>query len=606
MKKQSTLARLTQLRSLFQQQKPTIHAYIVPSEDAHQSEYIAERDCRRAFISGFDGSAGKAIVATNAAALWTDGRYWLQAETQLDSNWTLMKAGAKDTLTEAAWLKQTLQPGQRVGVDPRLMAHVDFTKLADTLRKDNLELVAVENNLIDAVWDDQPAKPCAPIVVHHERYAGMRWQDKAAELRATMEVESCGLVVLTALDEIAWFFNLRGNDIVYNPVFHAYAAVTPSDILLFVDTSRFEEGVAEHVQPAIIHSYDSFEAHLKELVAATADCSQVWVTERCSQAIVGCIPESKLKRSITPVETAKAVKNQVELEGMRQCHVRDAVALAQHFLWLEKTLAAGAGPDVLSEAAVADRLAERRRQQDLFVSLSFDTISSIGANGAIIHYKPELGNCDVVDTERVYLCDSGGQYRDGTTDVTRTVHFGQPTQHEKDCFTRVLQGHIALSRAKFPKGTKGRLLDPIARAPMWAAGLDYSHGTGHGVGSFLNVHEGPMQISYRPKADRSAIEVGQIVTIEPGYYETGAFGVRIENVVEVVAMPGNDNYFGFEPVTLFPIQSKMINRELLTAEEVDWLNHYHLRVRQVVGKALDDQGLVEEKAWLERECSVEG
>ncbi|XP_057164391.1 xaa-Pro aminopeptidase 1 isoform X2 [Ursus arctos] len=549
-----------------------IQAYIIPSGDAHQSEYIAPCDCRRAFVSGFDGSAGTAIITEEHAAMWTDGRYFLQAAKQMDSNWTLMKMGLKDTPTQEDWLVSVLPEGSRVGVDPLIIPTDYWKKMAKVLRSAGHHLIPVKENLVDKIWTDRPERPCKPLLTLGLDYTGISWKDKVADLRLKMAERNVVWFVVTALDEIAWLFNLRGSDVEHNPVFFSYAIIGLETIMLFIDGDRIDApSVKEHL-----------------LFDLGLEAEYRIQDHRC------CMP-------YTPICIAKAVKNSAESEGMRRAHIKDAVALCELFNWLEKEVPKGG----VSEISAADKAEEFRRQQADFVDLSFPTISSTGPNGAIIHYAPVPETNRTLSLDEVYLIDSGAQYKDGTTDVTRTMHFGTPTAYEKECFTYVLKGHIAVSAAVFPTGTKGHLLDSFARSALWDSGLDYLHGTGHGVGSFLNVHEGPCGISYKTFSDEP-LEAGMIVTDEPGYYEDGAFGIRIENVVLVVPVKTKYNFnnrgsLTFEPLTLVPIQTKMIDVDSLTDKECDWLNNYHLTCREVIGKELQKQGRQEALEWLIRE-----
>ncbi|XP_073096553.1 xaa-Pro aminopeptidase 1 isoform X5 [Manis javanica] len=523
-----------------------IQAYIIPSGDAHQSEYIAPCDCRRAFVSGFDGSAGTAIITEDHAAMWTDGRYFLQAAKQMDSNWTLMKMGLKDTPTQEDWLVSVLPEGSRVGVDPLIIPTDYWKKMAKVLRGAGHHLVPVKENLVDKIWTDRPERPCKPLLTLGLGYTGL--------------------------------FNLRGSDVEHNPVFFSYAVIGLETIMLFIDGDRigtphvkehllFDVGLeAEHRIQVL--PYKSILSELKALCADLSPREKVWVSDKASYAVSEAIPKDhRCCMPYTPICIAKAVKNPAESEGMRRAHIKDAVALCELFNWLEKEVPKGG----VTEISAADKAEEFRRQQADFVDLSFPTISSTGPNGAIIHYAPVPETNRTLSLDEVYLIDSGAQYKDGTTDVTRTMHFGTPTDYEKECFTYVLKGHIAVSAAIFPTGTKGHLLDSFARSALWDSGLDYLHGTGHGVGSFLNVHEGPCGISYKTFSDEP-LEAGMIVTDEPGYYEDGAFGIRIENVVLVVPVKTKYNFnnrgsLTFEPLTLVPIQTKMINVDSLTDRE---------------------------------------
>uniref|UniRef100_A0A7M4EZY5 X-prolyl aminopeptidase 1 n=1 Tax=Crocodylus porosus TaxID=8502 RepID=A0A7M4EZY5_CROPO len=630
-----------------------IQAYIVPSGDAHQSEYIAPCDCRRAFISGFDGSAdftfavrarieGKqgvrdpssllpmrrvpevlswemellervclssrrtgcslgrgtgqevggsglcplqhtcctAIITEQNAAMWTDGRYFLQAASQMDNNWTLMKMGVKDTPSQEDWLVSVLPEGSRVGVDPFIISADQWKRMSKVLRSAGHTLVPVSENLIDVVWVDRPQRPCKPLITLGLSYTGL--------------------------------FNLRGSDVEYNPVFFAYAIIGINSIRLFIDGDRMTDpAVRKHLQldstlePEFkiqVLPYESILTELQAICTGLSPKEKVWLSDKASYALTEAIPKvHRYLTPYTPICLGKAVKNEAETAGMRRAHIKDAVALCELFNWLEKEVPKG----TVTEISAADKAEEFRSQQNDFVELSFATISSTGPNGAIIHYKPVPETNRTLSMSEIYLLDSGAQYKDGTTDVTRTMHFGTPSAYEKECFTYVLKGHIAVSAAIFPNGTKGHLLDSFARSALWDTGLDYLHGTGHGVGSFLNVHEGPCGISYKTFADEP-LEAGMVVSDEPGYYEDGSFGIRIENVVLVVPAETKYNFknrgsLTFEPLTLVPIQTKMIDVHLLTQKECDWVNNYHQKCREVIGAELERQGRHEALQWLLKE-----
>ncbi|KNC98502.1 aminopeptidase P [Spizellomyces punctatus DAOM BR117] len=576
----NTTERVKRLREIMRENG--LHAYIVPSEDAHQSEYLADRDARRAFVSGFTGSAGLAVITLEQAALWTDGRYFLQASQQLDANWTLMKSGLPDVPSKEEWLVKVLPKESKVGVDPKLFTVGAARQLAEALTKEGHSLVSIHENLVDKVWGaDQPSMPPHKIIVHPIAYSGKSSEEKIAALREQIEKKKTYGFIVTALDEIAWLFNLRGSDIAYNPVFFAYALVTRDEVLLYVDENKLTNEVKEHLGSTVkIRPYEAVFQDVKQF-GAQKQGEKLWIDSRCSLALQDALGGSQyVSESRSPVMTAKAIKNEAELEGFRQSHIRDAAALCEYFAWLEKELVENKA--ALAEVEAADKLESLRRKQKDFVGLSFDTISSTGPNGAIIHYKPERETCATIQVDQLYLCDSGAQYKDGTTDVTRTLHFGTPTAEEKDAFTRVLKGHIQIDMAVFPRGTTGYLLDVLARVPLWKAGLDFRHGTGHGVGSFLNVHEGPHGIGTRIAYNDVQLEAGMTVTNEPGYYKEGSFGIRIENVLLIrdVKTPhnfGDRGYLGFEHVTLVPIQTSLVDIGLLTPEERDWLNAYHTR-----------------------------
>ncbi|KAI8904411.1 peptidase M24, structural domain-containing protein [Gorgonomyces haynaldii] len=530
-----------QLRKILKETK--LHAFIVPTEDAHQSEYLCDADKRRQFISGFSGSAGTAIVTLDKQALWTDGRYYLQASQQLGEGWILQKQGLKETPSQEEWLNQVLEPGSRVGIDPLLHTLKAYEDLVKNLK--NHEIVLVENLV-----------------------------DKLAKLRLKLKEKNCWGVIVSALDEICWLYNLRGSDIMFNPVFFAYSLITQEQAILYVEPEQVTDKVRAHVgKHVVFKGYNQIFEDLKQAKHETS----LLIDNRCNVALAKAYTGS-IENQPSLVQYFKAIKNETELQGFRNCHQRDAVALVRYFCWLENELVVK--KTKITEAEAADRLEAFRKELDLFVGLSFDTISSTGANGSIIHYKPEHGTCAVIDPTKIYLCDSGAQFYDGTTDTTRTMHFGTPTEREKDAYTRVLKGHIQIDQLVFPAGTTGYVIDCLARTALWQAGLDFRHGTGHGVGSFLNVHEGPQGIGFRITQNVFGLEEGMTITDEPGYYEDGAFGIRIENIllVKKVSTPnrfGNQDYLGFEHVTCAPIQTKLVDKSLLTPTEIKWLNDYN-------------------------------
>ncbi|KAF7323583.1 RNA helicase [Mycena kentingensis (nom. inval.)] len=602
----NTTERLAALRKFLAQEK--VNAFVVPSEDQHSSEYLAACDERRAFISGFNGSAGCAVVTEKEAYLFTDGRYFLQAEQQLDKNWTLMRRGQTGVPTWQDFLSKNLDASSRIGIDPTLISATDAETITKALAPKSSSLVSLGINPVDSVWSsERPARPKSRIVPLATAYSGESHASKLARLReelAKREPKADAMVV-SMLDEVAWLFNLRGADIAYNPVFFAYAVVTMDKATLFVDPAQLDaDARAALGEEVLVRDYASFFGALKELSGL-----KVLLGDNCSLAVAEALGSAdNYVLAPSPIAVMKAIKNDTELEGFRQSHIRDGAALARYFAWLEEQLLKGV---VLNESQAADQLEAYRKELDRFVGLSFPTISSTGPNGAIIHYCPDANDCATVKLDQVsmvfhglpytyllpkiYLCDSGAQFLDGTTDVTRTWHFGEPTAEEKRAFTRVLQGHIAIDTAIFPTGTTGYLLDPFARKFLWQDGLDYRHGTGHGVGHYLNVHEGPHGIGVRINYNATALKPGMTVSNEPGYYADGRFGIRIENVVLVrsVATPNNfddKGFLGFEHVTMCPIQTKLIERELISEEERKWVNAYHEEVLGKVGGLVREMG----------------
>jgi len=614
-----TSKRLAHLRALMK--KHAVDVYIVPSEDSHQSEYIAPCDARRAFICGFSGSAGTAVITQDKAALATDGRYFNQASKQLDANWQLLKQGLEDVPTWQEWTTEQAEGGKTVGVDPTVITAIEARKLSETLKKKaNASLVGVKENLVDHIWTERPARPTEKVIVLSEKYAGKSFKDKLAELRKEIGKKKAAGMVVSMLDEIAWLFNLRGNDIPYNPVFFSYAAVTPKTATLYVDSTKMSSEALDYLGDAVaIKPYDALFSDLNAISEnAVAEVQENGETEikvkpkklllsnKSSWALsLGLGGEEKVEESRSPISDAKAIKNETELEGMRQCHIRDGAALIEYFAWLEDSLVNRQAQ--IDEVQGAEKLEQIRSKGEHFVGLSFDTISSTGPNAAVIHYKPEPGNCSVIDPKAVYLCDSGAQYFDGTTDTTRTLHFGTPTQMEIKSYTLVLKGVIALDRAVFPKGTTGFAIDAFARQHLWREGLDYRHGTGHGVGSFLNVHEGPIGIGTRSAYSEVSLSIGNVISDEPGYYEDGNFGIRIENMIMAQEAKTNHKFgdkpwIGFEHVTMVPMCRKLIDPLLLDPEERDWLNNYHKEVWDKTSPFFQNDDRT--TTWLQRETAI--
>ncbi|KAI0273242.1 Creatinase/aminopeptidase [Russula aff. rugulosa BPL654] len=591
-----TTDRLAALRKLMAEHN--VGAYIVPSEDQHYSEYPAECDYRRAFISGFNGSAGTAIVTKDRAYLFTDGRYFLQAEKQLDKNWTLMKQGLPDVPTWQEFTTKNVTPPTRAGIDPKLISASD-AKTFTTID------ISYGENLVDLVWGSaRPDRPKNAVFSLDIKYAGTSHTDKLGIVRQELEKQKARALVVTMLDEVAWLFNLRGSDIDFNPVFFAYAVVCADHTQLFVDPAQLSQDVrAQLGQEVQLHPYDEFIPYLKQLGAGLQEGQKVLIGDKASVAVAEALGYPYITIVRSPIADLKSIKNANEIEGFRACHIRDGSALVRYFAWLEEQLNNGVE---LSESQGADQLEKFRRELPLFKGLSFTTISSTGPNGAIIHYSPDPNDCAIIRKDQIYLCDSGGQYLDGTTDVTRTLHFGTPTPDQRRTFTRVLQGHIAIDTAVFPNGTTGYIIDTWARRYLWRDGLDYRHGTGHGVGHFLNVHEGPQGIGTRIAYNSTPLRPGMTVSNEPGYYADGEYGARIENVVIVcdVQTPnnfGNKGFLGFEHVTMAPYGRNLIDVSLLSVDEREWVDAYHKEVWEKVSPLLE--GDARAKAWLHRECA---
>ena len=587
-------ARVAALRALMK--KNRLHAYLIPSADAHLNEYVPTFWRRREWISGFTGSAGDAVVTLKKAALWTDGRYFLQAQNQLaGSGITLMKLGLPGTPSITLWLSKQLKKGQRVGVDPRVLSLSQFAKMKRELADFSIELIPLERNLVDELWEDQPPAPDGPVEVHSLKYAGERFQGKIKRVRKAMRNAGAKAHVVSALDGVAWLFNIRGADVEHNPVVIAYAIVTEKTATLFVDRKKVTRELRRVFgKSAQIRDYAALRAALIRL--ARSGGPVLLDPAATSQWIAGLLsPRAKLILRDSPILHMKAAKNAAEIRGMRQAHVRDGVAMVKFLYWLERSL----GHQRVSEITIAEKLEELRSRSRLFRGVSFDTIVGYGPHGAIIHYFATPETDLPVRRRGLMIVDSGAQYLDGTTDITRTLCFSAATRAQKSEYTRVLKGHIQVALSSFPVGASGRQLDTLARKALWEAGLDYGHGTGHGVGAYLSVHEGPQSISNRDTSG-TPLAPGMVLSNEPGYYEPGEYGIRIENLVYVTRDKEHSSreraFLTFENLTLCPIETRLIDPRLLTREEIRYLNVYHARVRKTLSRFLTKP----EAAWLKK------
>lgn len=589
-----------------------VDALLVPSDDPHLSEYTPDCFQRRAFISGFTGSVGSLVITADQALLWTDGRYFLQAEQQLGPSWTLMRAGLPDTPKLEQWLADSMKEGQVVGLDPQVHSAAFAESLHNKLDKKGVELRCVAQNFVDQIWTNRPPMPQSPVRLHPAEFAGRAVAEKLSDVRAAMEKEGADVLVVTALDEVAYLLNWRGADVHCTPVVLAYALVERTlqgegqdagvSVKVFVETGKVPEEVRKTLSAAgcEVAPYSSIRDAVQEVVSSG---KRIWLDENNSnymlrQAVGEAGPHVKKD---SPLSKMKAKKNENELKGMRDAHRRDGAALTIGLSQLERRIAAG---EQVTEVDVDHLVTACRAAQWGYMDNSFDTICGYGANGAIIHYRAQEETAAVLSTGAPVLLDSGAQYIDGTTDVTRTMHFGEPTARHRECFTRVLKGHISLATAVFPAGTPGFILDGFARRPLWASGLDYRHGTGHGVGAALAVHEGPQRIG-KVYDNRTALEPGMIVSNEPGFYSDGEFGIRIENLLIVVERGTPDcfgaaHYLGFEPLTLVPIQRRLIDVSMLDEAELVYLNAYHARVRAELEPLLQEPAHAEARAWLLR------
>ena len=565
-----------------------LDGFLVPRADAHQGEYVPLRAQRLAWLTGFAGSAGLAAVLTSKAAIFVDGRYTLQVRDQVDV--TLFDPQSLGEPTPSEWLADNAPEGARIGFDPWLHTPDQIERMAGVLQRKKSVLVAVDANLVDLAWSDQPPEPLGPVRVHPAAFAGKEAADKRTEIAAEIKRQGADATVLTAPDSIAWLLNLRGTDVNRTPLPLSFAVVrADATIDLFINPDKLTEPARLSLGNSVsVTPMEGFGSALDQFGAGRVllDASQV------SQAVFSRLQAAgaTVIRAADPCALPKAIKNAVELAGTRTAHRRDGVAMTRFLAWL-----ASVPPGQTDELDASAKLEGFRREGDHFRDLSFDSISGAGSNGAIVHYRSAPETNKTLEAGTLYLIDSGAQYLDGTTDITRTVAIGTPTTEHRDRFTRVLKGHIALATARFPAGTTGSQLDILARLPLWQAGLDYDHGTGHGVGSFLSVHEGPQRISKAPNT--VALKPGMIVSNEPGYYKTGGYGIRVENLiaVEAVSIPGAEReMLGFETLTLAPIDKSLIDLSLLTGAETQWFDGYHARVRKELEPLLEGDA----KSWL--------
>jgi Xaa-Pro aminopeptidase len=568
-----------------------LDGFVVPRSDEHLGEYISARAERLQWLTGFNGSAGLAIVTADAAVIFTDGRYTLQVRDQVDVD--LYATRHIGEAPPSDWLRAFFPLGGKLGYDPWLHTKDSLKRLQTALTERQATLVAVDSNPIDQVWADQPPYPLTPMVAHPEAFAGHSSASKRADLATELTAAGLQAFVLTSPESIAWLLNVRGGDVPRTPLSQGFAILHQNGgVDLFIDQRKVIEATRQHLGTHVqIMDRAAFGDGLDRLAQAGARIgvdsanTPAWVGERIT-SVGGTTVDST-----DPVEMPRACKNSVELTGTVAAHKRDGVAVCRFLAWLDRHAPSG---DISEMDAVA-QLTQFRRDGAHFRDLSFDTISGSGPNGAIVHYRVSAETNRNLQLGDLYLVDSGGQYLDGTTDITRTIAIGNPGITERDCFTRVLKGHIALATAVFPVGTTGAQLDALARAPLWSVGLDFDHGTGHGVGSYLGVHEGPQRISKMPGSP--ALRPGMIISNEPGYYRTGSFGIRIENlvIVRAVEVPASEReMLAFETITLAPIDRRLINVDLLSADERAWMDAYHRRVNATIAPHLD----AADQVWL--------
>ncbi len=561
-----------------------LDGFVVPRADEHQGEYVPRHSQRLAWLTGFSGSAGVAIVLAERAAIFVDGRYTLAVRGQVDTR--VFEPHQVPEETPEAWIAANLPKGARLGFDPWLQTVDSHERYARAAECAGGSFVAVEHNPIDAVWRDRPAPPIAPVLPHPVEFAGETSEARRKRIAESVAARGAEVALLTAPDSIAWLLNVRGGDVPRTPFALGFALLhSDGHVDLYMDRRKIPDRTVAWLGNAVTlappdelgTALDTMGKMAKRVLIETATVPY-WAATRLQAA------GAALVRDADPVALPKACKNPVELEGVRVAHRRDGAAVSRFLGWLARESKAGK----LREIEVSDRLQALRAETGKLRDLSFDTISGAGPNGAVVHYRASPATERTLEPGSLYLVDSGGQYRDGTTDITRTVAIGTPSAEMRDRFTRVLKGHIALATARFPAGTTGSQLDTLARYALWQAGLDYDHGTGHGVGAYLSVHEGPQRIS--KIASSVALQPGMIVSDEPGYYKAGAYGIRIENLLAVkeARIEGADRrYLEFETLTLAPIDLNCVEASLLTEAEKNWLNAYHARVRDVVGSQVD-------------------
>nr|CAD7404476.1 unnamed protein product [Timema cristinae] len=629
--RQNSTERLSQLREVMRAAGVT--GYIILSADDHQSAFLPDHDKRRHFISGFTGSAGDAVVTLTSAALWTDSRYYQEADEQLDCNWLLMKTGYSSTPSMQTWLASELANGDVVAADPKIATNAQWAAWESILGASSINLTALEERLVDVIWTDQPDYPNDTLIVMNTTFTGATWLSKLENIREQLRGRNADTIVITALDEVAWTLNLRGADVPYTPVFRGYLIVGLNYATLYVPPDKITQDVRLHLEAdgantsavVRIKDYDTFWSDLQEINSLSTG---VWLPSAYSYAsgvsrqIFQTIGQSIRQSLASPVLLTKTMKNDIEAAGMRDAHIRDAVALCQMLHRLDEDVESGR--EEWDEQRVISSLADLRRAQALNHGLSFPTIAGFGPNSALPHYESNNVTNRVLDTSSLFMLDSGGQYLDGTTDVTRTMHYGTPTNLEREIYTNLLMGCINLASTRFPEGQTLNTLEVLIRAPLYSMGLDYGHGSTHGVGTFLGVHEEEVNQHLRERrvenhSGKSPSSPDQDLNLNVQPRRRGRaneFGMRLENVVTVVradvsiTTDSNVTYLAFDPVTLVPYEQKLINVSMLSGRQLQWLNDYHARTRELVGAEMLRQNLTNTYNWLVRKTqpiySVEG
>ncbi|MCP9613063.1 aminopeptidase P family protein [Coprobacter tertius] len=569
-----------------------INAYIIPGTDPHQSEYSANHWKARGWISGFNGSAGTAVVTIDDAGLWTDSRYFLQAEIQLEgTGFKLFKQGLPGTPSIQEWLAATLPSGATVAIDGSMFPYKEYESLATYFTNKGLTLVT-DFSPFDSIWKDRPEIPTDPAFVYDEKYSGESTECKISKILEKIGKDEANAILLSALDEIAWTLNIRGTDVQCNPVAICFAYISDNERVLFMDARKVSEEMSEYLKKNKIQLADYTKIY--DFLSKRKGDSVFIDPSKVNYKLVSSLNSSCKKIfGTSPVAWLKSIKNETEIAGFRDAMIRDGVALVKFFRWLEANIPSGK----VSEITISEKLREFRSRQALYVGESFGTIAGFNEHGAIVHYSATPESNATIYNKGFLLIDSGAQYLDGTTDITRTIALGELTEEQKRNFTLVLKGHIAIATCIYPQGTRGAQIDVLARHFLWNEGLNYLHGTGHGIGHFLNVHEGPQNI--RLEENPTPLTPGMVTSDEPGVYLAGKYGIRTENLILTVHHSHNDefgDFNAFEVLTLFPIDKRAIDKSLLNEKELQWLNDYHCKVYEKLSPGLDN----EEKEWLKK------
>lgn len=584
-------SKINALRSLMKERN--INAYIIPSSDSHQSEYTGEHFKSREWISGFSGSAGTVVITDSEAILWTDGRYFLQAEEELrETEIKLFKMGERDVPSLNKYLEENLNDSHTVGFDGKLFSCYEVENMKKIFSKKNIK-INIDYDLIDEIWKSRPELPRGKVFIHDTKYCGVNVSDKLESIRKDMKKKEIDYYLLSSLDDIAWMFNIRGKDIEYNPVVISYAIIDLDKATIFIDSEKLDDNTRDYFNKNNIEIKDYFDTE-KELnnledgkkIYFDPIKTSYWVYENIRN-------EVKKVKGEDLVSKLKSIKNDIEIENFKNAQRRDGVAMVRFLHWLDTNI----GKEKITELSASKRLEQFRAEGENYVSLSFETITGYKDHGAIVHYSAKKESEYTLEKEGMLLIDSGAQYLDGTTDITRTIVLGEISKEAKRDFTLVLKGHIALSQARFLYGTIGTQLDILARLPLLKEGKDYKHGTGHGIGYFLNVHEGPQSVS--PVYNKTKLEPGMLITNEPGFYKKDEYGIRLENIILV--KKHKDTEYGvfleFVNTTLCPFDLKALEVSILNEEEKKWINDYHKNVYDILSPLLDD----EVSEWLKKQ-----